>query len=490
MQKKILLNAQTNEKRAAIFENNKLVEIFVEACDGVSLVGNIYIGRVVKVVPGMQAAFINIGLEKNGFLQINQLAAYKLLDVSQKEKISISSLIHEGENIIVQISKDAFGDKGPRLTTLIELPGQFVVYLPNDFHVAVSKKMDESDREYWRRFGQSICKGNEGIIFRTACKEHKIELVQTEVEYLQRKWINIENESISKKTPSLLFDNSSLEERLVRDVISDQSTEIIVDSGEVYQQLKERLSIYEQGSTSINYYMKKENIFSYFDVEQEIERVLRPYVWLKNGASLMIEQTEALTVIDVNTGKFTGKYNARETIVKTNEIAAIEIARQLRLRNIGGMILIDFINMEQEKDRNHIKHKLTEALKQDRSYSQILGFTKLGLLEMTRKKERRSLLEILTMACPTCNELGRVYSSEQVAFRIERTLWEYKGMDHDAIWLEAPAHVVGRFTEKDHLKRLEEVLGFKIFLTSSEGLMDSFHIKQFGSEAEIKSRIL
>lgn len=488
--RKIILNFRTTEKRAAILENGKLVELFIEAASSESLVGNIYKGRVEKVVPGMQAAFVNIGLERNGFLQIDQINSYKHLQQTAKEKVSISSLLQEGQEIIVQVTKDSFGEKGPRLTTMLELPGRFIIYMPNEAQIAVSKKIEESERELWRHLGKDICEENEGVIFRTACAGKVPNVVQSEIEFLKKKWQDLLTNQSSQKPPFLLFNNSSLEDRLIRDVIDNQLTEVIVDDGLIYRLVKERLSLYDDSVlTQISHFINKEDIFSYYEIEQEMERALRPFVELENGVSLMIEQTEALTVIDVNTGKFTGRFDERETILKTNQMAAEEIARQIRLRNIGGMILVDFINMTREKDKELVKNRLAAALRRDRNYTKVFGFTQLGLLEMTRKKERKSLLEKLTTSCPICNEMGRVFSSEQVAFRMERALWEYKGMDDEAIWIEAPVSVVALWKANDHGKRLEEALGFKIFMTSPDNLINKFEVRHIGSESEVRLRI-
>ncbi len=489
--KKIILNCRTSEKRAALVENDQLVELFVESSEGESIVGNIYKGRVEKVVPGLQAAFVNIGLESNGFLQIDQLANYKALDLNEKRKVSISNLLHEGQEVVVQVTKDSFGEKGPRFKTLLELPGRFLVYMPNDPQIAVSKKMNEEEREIWRKFGQAFCDKNEGLIFRTACEGKAPDVVQKEIEFLQKRWSEIMKEQSAKKTPALLYKHTDLIEFIVQDLIGNEPTEIIVDNGTVFRSLKERISIYDEDATKINHFMNKEDIFSHFGIEQKIERSIHPFVELENGVSLMIEQTEAMTVIDVNSGKFTGKQHAKETILKANEFAAIEIARQLRLRNIGGIIIIDFINMESQKDREFIKIKLNTALKQDRNYTRVYGFTQLGLLEMTRKKEQKSLLEKLTTTCPTCYNVGRVYSREQVARKLERELWEYKGMDHEAVWVEVPTPVLELFkaNANEKIKQLEEALGFKISMTGTKRLIDNFEIRHLGSESEIMSRI-
>ncbi|HHY72857.1 MAG TPA: ribonuclease E/G [Bacillus bacterium] len=488
--RKIILNYRTTEKRAAVLENDTLMELFIEGADEESIVGNIYKGRVEKVVPGMQAAFVNIGQERNGFLQIEQLVAYKNLEPARKVNASISNLLHEGQELVVQVTKDGFGEKGPRLTTMLELSGLFVIYLTNDAQISVSKKIAENEREKWRRFGQSICTENEGVIFRTACAGKEPSVIGDEMAFLKKTWQDVLANQPSKKAPCLLYNNSSFAERLLWDMVGDVPTEIVVDDGLVFRTLKQRLSIYDDGAlTEVRLYTNKENIFSYFGIEQEMDKLIRPYVELENGASLMIEETEALTVVDVNTGKFTGKYNANETIVKTNEIAASEIARQLRLRNIGGMILIDFINMEHEKDREFVKNKLVAALKTDRNYTKVFRFTQLGLLEMTRKKQRKSLLEKVTIPCPTCCETGRVYSSEQVAFRVERALWEFKGMDHEAIWLEVPENVSALLKANNHLTELEAALRFKIFITTTEKYVDTFKVRQISSENEIRKRL-
>lgn len=485
------MNCRTSEKRVAVLEHDKLVELFYESSEGESIVGNIYKGRVEKVVPGMQAAFVNIGLERNGFLQIDQLANYKSLDPNEKRKVSISNLLHEGQEVIVQVTKAAFGEKGPRLKTLFELSGRYVVYMPNDPQIAISKKINEEERESWRRLGQAICDKNDGLIFRTACTNQTTEVVKKEIEYLKENWSEIDKEQARKKTPSLLYKNTDLIEFIVQNLISDEPTEIIVDDGSVFRALKERISIYDDSTTEIKHFMNKEDIFSYFGIQQEIERSLSPFVELENGVSLMIEQTEALTVVDVNSGKFTGKYNVKETILKTNELAAVEIARQLRLRNIGGIIIIDFINMESQKDREFIKNKLNTALRTDRNYTKVYGFTQLGLLEMTRKKEQKSLLEKLTTTCPTCHNVGRIYSPEQVTHQLERALWEYKEMDHEAVWIEVPETVLELFQANEHvkLKQLEATLGYKILLTGSDRLTDNFVIRHFGTESEVMSRI-
>ncbi|MEC1742068.1 Rne/Rng family ribonuclease [Schinkia azotoformans] len=489
--RKIIMNCRTTEKRAALVENDQIVELFVESAEAETIVGNIYKGRIEKVTPGMQAAFVNIGLERNGFLQIDQLANYKPLDPNEKRKVSISNLLHEGQEVVVQVTKDSFGEKGPRLKTLLELSGRFLVYMPNDPQIAVSKKMDEAEREVWRRFGQALCNENEGLIFQTACAQKAPEVVQKEIEYLKKCWSEITKAQSTKKTPSLLYKNADLIEFIVQDLIGDEPTEIIVDDGTVFRALKERISIYDDAAAEINHFMNKEDIFSYFGIEQEIERSLNPFVELENGISLMIEQTEAMTVIDVNSGKFTGKHHAKETILNTNELAALEIARQLRLRNIGGIIIIDFINMESQKDREFIKNKLNAALRTDRNYTKVYGFTQLGLLEMTRKKEQKSLLEKLTTTCPTCHNVGRVYSPEQVTHQLERALWEYKGIDHEAVWVEVPTPVLELFKANANvkLKQLEETLGYKILLTSTGQLINNFEVRNFGTESEIMSRI-
>ncbi|WP_102345415.1 Rne/Rng family ribonuclease [Bacillus sp. Marseille-P3661] len=489
--KKIIFNERNNQKRAAIIENEKLVELYIEDPVDKSVVGNIYKGRVVKVVPGMQAAFVDIGLKKNGFLQKEQLVTYKQLDPSQKAKIPLSNLIHEGQELIVQVTKDSFGEKGPRLTTLLEIPGRFVVYMPNDSHIAVSKKLEEDEREDWRNLGSILCNEPEGVLFRTSCHGQAKEVVEHEIKALQKKWTAVLASSSTLKPPKLIYHNASSVKTLTRELLPNQPIEIVIDDGELYRNLKEELSIFPSSSIQVTYHMNKENIFLHYGIEQEIERALNPQIWLENGASLMIDQTEALTVVDVNTSKYTGKYNAKDTAIKTNELAAIEIARQLRLRNIGGIILIDFINMDREKDRDKVKRKLLETLKGDPHFTQVFGFTKLGLLEMTRKKDRKPLSEQLTMICSTCHGTGKVFSNEELCFRIERALWEYQGMDEEAILIETAPAVIEMFKQDGHLKRLEDALGFFIyFLKQQDGQGEqTFQIRHIGSKTEIEIRL-
>lgn len=488
MLRKIILNGRSIEKCAAILENNKLVEFLVESTDQSSIVGNIYKGRVEKVVPGMQAAFVNIGLERNGFLTIDQLPKYKSLTPDEQEKTSISHLLHEGEEVIVQVTKDAFGEKGPRLTMLVGLPGTFVVYLPNESQITVSKKLSEKEKEHWRSFGREICKEAEGVIFRTACARQKTETIQKEFLFLKNRWFELKKLQAAMKRPALLFDHAGLVERLLRDYIGTMPTEIIMNDGSIFRWMKERLSIYEE-FVQISLFMNKEDIFSYFHIDQELEGALKRQVDLENGSSIVIDETEAMTVIDVNSGKFTDTKNLRDMVLKTNEMAAVEIARQLRLRNIGGIILIDFINMSHDKDREFIKNKLQTALEADMNFTKVYGFTQLGLLEMTRKKERKTLREMLMTPCPICHEVGRIVSSEQLAFRLERALWEFKGSDYEAVWVEAPQKVVEFIQADNYINVLEEKLGLQIFLTSTERLIDQFNIRHVGSVVEIKERL-
>lgn len=490
--KKLIFNLRTTEKRAALIDGNEVVEIQVQQPAFKEIIGNIYAGRIVNVLPGMQAAFVDIGIGKNGYIHRDHLLSYHLSPLAESEKKNkgISEFAHIGQAVIVQVFKESFDNKGPKLTEIIEFPGEKAIYLPQGNYVAVSRKIaSPAERDKWRHFGESICAQPEGVILRTACEGSREEEISVEFTKLKESYENmVQLHSSEKKIPSLLHEENDLAERLVREMPEGGIDEIVVDEFIAFKQMKEKLAGRE---IKLEYYSGKQDIFSFYGLEHEVEKALKRIVWLKSGAYIIIEQTEALTVIDVNTGKFSGKNSMRDTILKTNAEAAKEIARQLRIRDIGGIVVIDFIDMKEAADRNKVYRSLSEALADDRSRTRIAGYTGLGKMELTRKKARHSLAAVLTEDCPVCAGTGRIMSKETAAFKLERELWEYQGSDHEGVWVEATRGVIECFAggNESHLKRLEEALRFKIILTEKHGPAHQFHIRQFGSVKEIKARL-
>jgi ribonuclease G len=480
--RKLYMNLLGMEKRIAIFEENRVVELVTAKTGEEKIAGHIYLGRVVDVVPGMNAAFVDIGLDKNGYIHRDQLLSYHQSSMADKEKRPISSFVREGEAIIVQVTKESVDHKGPKLTGIVELPGTYVVYSPHSNKVNVSRKMSGEESERWKGFAEKVRKETEGFLFRTACEHQPTDLVEAEINELRERYQQMKKRANIEKAPILLKDNGTIAKKLIRELGVQTISEIIIDDFTEYQSLKKSCA---HEHIQISYYNGKENIFSYYGIEAELEKALSRIVELENGAHIAIDYTEALTVIDVNTAKFIGRTNQRETVLKTNELAAREIARQLRLRDIGGIVLIDFINMSHEQDRKRVIQVLETALKSDRSRWDVHGFTRLGILELTRKKIKPDLMYSMTESCPVCGGTGRALSAETMAFRLERELLEYRGADYEAIWVEAGQDIINYISSRK--SELEEALKIKIMFTETEDV--TYRIRQFGTAKEIEERI-
>ncbi len=485
----------TRERRAAIVEHDRVVELMIERPVENRIVGNIYLGRVINVLPGMQAAFVDIGRDKNGFLYRDDLLSFHLSTENEdtKKKRNVSEFVKQGEEVLVQVTKEGFGTKGPRLTGVVSFPGRYVVYMPEGGYIGISRRFSsEAERERWRELGEEMLQKEEGMIVRTICEGRDTDIIKQDLQFLRMCWQEIWKEGKNRKAPALIHQDSGLLERVVRDFSFEDVSEVVIDSLRDYQVLKVLLEPYPELRAKLKLYRERENIFSAYAIEKELEKALRQQIWLKNGAYLMIDQTEALTVIDVNTGKFTGKTDLNDTIVKTNKEAAKEIARQLRLRDIAGIIVIDFIDMKREEDRLEVLRIFQHALKHDRTKTNVVGLTGLGLVEMTRKKVRQNLQASLSKICPTCQGKGVVLSDEANAFKIERVLWEHQGMDEDALLLEIPSKIAKvLFGQKgEHLKRLEEALGFRIFVYANRLLPeDKFAIRFIGNKEDATEQL-
>lgn len=484
---KLLMNVRTNEKRVAVLEQDALVELIIEQPGRQLFVGDIIKGRIVKVVPGLQAVFVDIGMEKTGYLHKTELLAFVALSEEDKQKRSISELVTEGSEIVVQIAKESFGSKGPKLTEEISLPGRKIVYLPNSNHIGVSKKIEESERERLRILGEKLAKEGEGLILRTSAENMLDEELEDELLELRKRWGAVVDKSEMSTCPSILHQESGIEERVIRDFgMKEEIEEIIIDEREAFLQLKKIAEMqYPAISRKLQFYKQNQDLFSFYNIESEIEKALNTKVWLKNGAFLVIERTEAMTVIDVNTGRFTGKQNQLETVFKTNKMAAIEIAKQIRLRNLSGMIIIDFISMSDSNALKEVESTLIDALKNDRNKAHPFGFTTLGLYQLTRKKMREPLEVELMTNCPCCSGQGKVYSNESVIFKIERELSQYQHSDIEAIWLETTQQI-----SENILNSWKEQYNLEIFASTNRVEDGHFNIRHVGDKISVRSRFL
>lgn len=488
MNTKIIINHLTREKRYAVIKDKNVEKLVIDQPKRHSTVGNVYLGVVEKVLPGMNAAFVDIGEGKSGYLHRDKLASYVLADEEKavKELRSISSYVHQGEKLLVQVEKDAAGTKGPRLTGVIELQGNDLIYMPKGRYVAVSKKIQNDQlREEWRRFGFQLKEKEEGLIFRTSSENKEQEDLRNELQKLRQEHKNVQIKASSMKKPGKVIERNSFIEEIVEEIGKLKAGEIIVDDPSL------KIVLQENEHFPVNLYNGKENIFSFYRIEHEIEKALKKIVWLENGAYLIFDEVEALTIIDVNTGKYAGKSNLKDTVIKTNEWAAEEAARQICLRDIGGMILIDFIDMKEEKDRRHILNKMESALKKDKRRTKLIGFTPLGILQLTRKKTKPAISEALTVKCPSCEGTGRILSPETVAFRLERELWEHRGGDFEAVLIHTTEEVQRIFSGEQqlHKKRLEEAVGLEIIFVINQAEKPFYEISQFGKASDLKRKV-
>lgn len=390
--KQLLIHMDEEHTQAAVVMNGQLTDFFVEQTKERSLVGNFYKGIVKNVLPGMQAAFIDIGLTKNAFIYVDDLLDPNM-DKQPQQKPVISQLISPGQELIVQVVKDALGNKGARVTTHYNLAGRWLVYMPSADYIGVSKKLlDDQERERLKGIAEQLLRSPEGLIMRTAAIGESKEALESDIEHLRQLWQTILSRSESVKSPCLLHSEEQLLHRVFRDFYSAEISEIGVSSKELEAEVKMIVKLISpQHMPSIRCYMQPEHsVISQFSVDRQLLQAFERRIPLESGGYLIWEETEALTVIDVNTGKFVGHHNLEETLFQTNKEAAELIARLLRIRDTGGMIIVDFIDMEQEENRSKIYKLLSQAVKSDVAKCVVFGWTRLGLMELTRKKTRDS----------------------------------------------------------------------------------------------------
>ncbi|NWQ40183.1 Rne/Rng family ribonuclease [Bacillus sp. EB106-08-02-XG196] len=479
---KLIINALSREKRFAHIRNNTVEGIIFDRPEQRSLVGNIYYGTVTKVLPGMNAAFIDIGEEKNAYLHRDVLASYVLSPERSidKEKKSVTTYVHQGQKLIVQVDKDATGPKGARVTGIIEITGDNLIYMPQGRYVAISKKIVE-EKEFLRNLGMKLKSEDEGLIYRTSSTAATEEEIAKELNSLRSKYAEILERAAVIKKSGILFQNDTFTEMVFDSINKMTSGEVFVDDLSLKKVIESRNPILK-----VTYYNGKENIFTVHRIEHEIDKALKRIVWLDNGAYLIFDETEAMTIVDVNTGKFSGKMDYQDTVVKTNTLAAIEVARQLRLRDIGGIILIDFIDMKNEKDKRYIQETIEKEFQKDKTRTKIIGFTALGILQLTRKKTKVSLSEALQEKCPVCEGTGKILSAETIAFRLERELLEHRNSDAEAVLVETTQAVIDEIAP--HLGMLEEWLKFKVYFLIQSSISHYYVVKQFGNHTEIAQK--
>ncbi len=440
MYKQLVINITGHETRVALLEDGTIAELFIERKDDSDIAGNIYKGRVQRVLPGMQAAFVDIGLNQAAFIYVDDI--YSPDDTYQSEyagndngedadngnvppvknqhRNNIEDLLTEGCEIMVQVAKAPIGTKGSRVTSYISLPGRFLVLMPTSDHIGISRRIeDETERMRLKELISVLRDGNTGYIARTAAEGCPKEKLVYEMEFLRNLWEKIQGKYKNAPVPSLLHQELTVSLRAVRDLLIHEADKLIIDSRPGYDSILSFLGGFMPAlKDSVDLYEGSEPIFDTYNLEVDISRALKRKVWLKSGGYIVIEHTEALVAIDVNTGRFVGKHNLEETILKTNLEAVKEIAYQIRLRDIGGIIIIDFIDMEKKANREKVFNALKEAVKKDRSKTHILPMSEMGLIQMTRKRIKKSLTSLLCEPCFYCDGEGYLVSKQSICFNI------------------------------------------------------------------------
>ncbi|MET0382979.1 MAG: ribonuclease G [Burkholderiaceae bacterium] len=469
----ILVNWSPQETRVALVENGAIQELHLERSLERGLVGNVYLGKVARVLPGMQSAFIDIGLERAAFLHVADLQGHPAAK-AEGAPAAIERLVFEGQALTVQVVKDPIGTKGARLTTQISIAGRLLVYLPHDNHIGISQRIGSHElREQLRARMIALAGGPEGgggFILRTNAEEATDQELADDIAYLRKTWERIRERAMAKPAGSLLHQDLSLAERVLRDIASEATQSIRIDSKLQFDALRAFGETYTPSSVGkLEHYKGERPIFDLFNIDEEIARALARRVDLKSGGYLIIDQTEALTTIDVNTGGFVGARNFDETIFKTNLEACGAIARQLRLRNLGGIIIVDFIDMAREDHRAGVLTEFRKQLGRDRTKLTISGFTQLGLVEMTRKRTRESLAHVLCRPCPTCEGRGQVKTARSVCYDVMREiLREARQFNPKEFRVIASASVVEMLLDEEsaHLADLSSFVGKPISLSA------------------------
>ncbi|UCE54482.1 MAG: Rne/Rng family ribonuclease [Desulfobacterales bacterium] len=503
MYKQLIINVNDHETRVALLEDGTIAELYVDRGDDSDIAGNIYKGKVLRVLPGMQAAFVDIGLNQAAFIYVDDVYSNGYKEYEQlfniesddeetvsdedsnlsnfkKRDIQIEELISEGQEILVQVAKSPMGTKGARISSYASLPGRFLVLMPTSDHIGISRRIeDEIERERLKALVQTLRMTDYGYIVRTAAEGEQEEKLAYEMNFLNNLWENIKKKFQSAPVPSLLHQELSVSLRAVRDLLIHEVEKLVIDSKPTYEAVLSFLNTYMPSlKDHVVLYEGSEPVFDAYNLEGDISRALKRKVWLKSGGYILIEHTEALVAIDVNTGRYVGMHNLEETILKTNLEAVKEIAYQVRLRDIGGLIIIDFIDMEKTSNREKVFNALKEALKKDKSKTHVLPMSEMGLIQMTRKRTREPLTRILCEPCFYCDGEGYLISRQSICYNI------YREILRDAYDMNA-----GRLTirvnpqiaeflhgeENDIITSLERKIGKQIVIYPNP----QFHMEQF-----------
>jgi ribonuclease G len=510
MQKDIIINATEYETRLAILEDSKLVELLVERPEAERMVGDIYKGVVKSVLPGMQAAFLDLGLDKSAFLHFSDIGDSKSqLDLlyeaefaddeeegrkpkkPKKQLHSIQEILKEGQEILVQVTKEPIGTKGSRVTTELSLAGRYVVLVPGEDHVGVSRKIyDWGEKKRLKRIAYETKPDGFGCIIRTVAMGKDKKELRADMKHLARLWKDILRRAEKKKAPFLVHKDISMIHSVMRDVLTPDANSVVVDSKKEYKRILSYLKSVARGLRSkVRLYDGEVPIFDAFGIEPEIEKMLDRKVWVKKGAYFLIDQTEAMVTIDVNTGRFVGRTSQEATVLKTNLEAAREIARQIRLRDIGGLIIVDFIDMEHGENRRRVFEEFKGAFRHDRSKNSILPISEFGLVEMTRERIRPSILHTLSEICPCCGGIGRLLSKHTVAAKIERWFKRAKvalGSRDYRLTVHPDVARVLEDSKTSRLRKLGKALKLDIELVKNDDLpTDEFRVFDLGQQLDV-----
>ena len=488
MYTQILANVTPTATRVAVLEDSKLVELYIERPKHVDLVGNIYKGRVSNIAPGMQAAFVDVGLEHDVFLPMGDINVHHLHMTDEGsddilghvQELSIRDILRPGQEIDIQIVKEPVGTKGARGTTNLTIPGRYLVLMPTTEHVGVSRRIEEEEeRERLKAVVEEIRPEDMGLIVRTVAQGKSLEEFRGDINYLLRRWEKVELKSRNAEVYTLLYQDSNLVQKVIRDIFSATIDQFVIDSKEEYENILDASSFLSNSlRQKIHHYQGETPIFEQYGIEGELERALNRKVWLPSGGYLIIEETEALVSIDINTGRFLGYRNLEETVFKTNCEAVEQIARQIRLRNLAGIIVIDFIDMEDEEHRRIVVEELKHAFRRDRIKTNILELTELGLVQMTRQRHRPSLSTKMKESCPYCSGTGKVLSREFMGSKLFREIQKACQSESSQVLLVSAHPRVARLLLETHRKTLndlEERFGKKIYVRGELG----FHQEQF-----------
>jgi ribonuclease G len=481
MNEEILINFSPMETRVAVIENGMLQEVHLERNDHRGIVGNIYLGKVVRVLPGMQAAFIEIGLERAGFIHVADIEPQN----GQPDSDDIARLVREGQSLLVQVLKDPIGTKGARLTTQISIPSRYLVYLPGSDHVGISQRIeDENEKQRLKDCLESYLaepkelKGSselsksefskEGVIVRTVAEGVDEQALHQDVDFLRRLWRQVRKKIAAGKAPQMIYQDLSLALRTLRDIAHPQIEKIRIDSKETYQKVSEFVEqLVPDMASKLEHYPGGRPIFDLYNVEDEIQKALGRKVPLKSGGYIIIDQTEAMTTVDVNTGAYVGHRNLEETIFKTNLEAATAIGRQLRLRNLGGIIILDFIDMQDLEHQRQVARTLDNALAKDHVKTKVLPVSDLGLIQMTRKRTRESLEQLLCEPCSSCEGTGTNKTPETICYEIFREILRaHRAYDTKTYLVLASQAVIDQLLDEEahRLAELEQFIGKSISL--------------------------